>query len=88
MRLEELAKPIRVVPGAKSLAEVLDEFIQKREHIFLVVDEYGGTSGIITLEDAVETLLGVEIVDELDSHDDMQAYALERWRKKQLDMEE
>jgi CBS domain containing-hemolysin-like protein len=81
-----LVHPISVVPGSKSVADVLDEFIQKREHIFLVVDEYGGTTGIITLEDAIETLLGVEIVDELDSVVDMQKFALEQWEKKRNKM--
>ena len=80
--LAELSHPIKVVPESKSAADVLDEFIISREHLFLVVDEYGGTSGIITLEDAIETLLGVEIVDELDTVEDMQKYALERWRKR------
>ncbi|MFH1136054.1 MAG: hemolysin family protein [Pseudomonadota bacterium] len=80
--LAELAHPIKVVPESKTAADVLDEFITSREHLFLVVDEYGGTSGIITLEDAIETLLGVEIVDELDTVEDMQKYALERWRTR------
>lgn len=81
-KLWELARPIHIVPAAKTVASALDDFIHKREHIFLVVDEYGGTAGIITLEDAIETLLGVEIVDELDPVDDMQKYALEEWEKR------
>ena len=82
LRLEELASPIYVVPGLKSVSEVLDEFIRRREHLFLVVDEYGGTAGLITLEDCIETLLGEEIVDELDSVEDMQKFAREMWEKK------
>lgn len=81
-RLADLAVPIHVVPESKSMAEILDEFIQRREQLFLVVDEYGGTEGIITLEDAIETLLGVEIMDELDSVEDMRKYALEQWEKR------
>lgn len=77
-----LAKPIHAVPESKSIADILDDFITRREHIFIVVDEYGGTAGIVTLEDAVETLLGVEIVDEFDSVDDMRAFALEVWKKR------
>lgn len=80
--LAELANPITIVPATRSVASILDDFIQKREHLFLVVDEYGGTAGIITLEDAIETLLGVEIVDELDSVEDMQKHALDQWAKR------
>ena len=82
--LEELANPIHAVPKSKSVADVLDEFIQRREHLFLVVDEYGGTDGVISLEDAIETLLGVEIVDELDSVEDMRKFAREQWEKRKL----
>ncbi|MBU2548226.1 MAG: hemolysin family protein [Proteobacteria bacterium] len=80
--ISELANPIFAVPETKSVTDLLDEFILRREHIFLVVDEYGGTQGVITLEDAIETLLGVEIVDELDSVDDMRKYAREQWEKR------
>ena len=82
--LKELVHPIHTIPSGKSVADVLDEFIQLREHLFLVVDEYGGTAGIVSLEDAIETLLGVEIVDELDSVVDMQKYALEQWEKRKV----
>ncbi len=80
--LEQLLNPIFSVPAAKSIADLLDEFISRREHIFHVVDEYGGTAGIVTLEDAIETLLGVEIVDEFDSVEDMRLHAIEKWKKK------
>lgn len=84
--MEQLAQPIHAVPESKSIAGTLDEFIKRREHLFLVVDEYGGTEGIVTLEDAIETLLGVEIVDEFDSVADMRQYALECWEKKKRDL--
>ena len=77
-----LAKSIHAVPESKTIADLLDDFINLREHLFLVVDEYGGSAGIVTLEDTVETLLGVEIVDEFDSVDDMQTFALEVWRRR------
>ncbi len=79
--LENLSTPLFAVPESKSIAGLFDDFLNRREHIFLVVDEYGGTAGIVTLEDAVETLLGVEIVDEVDSVEDMRAFALEQWKK-------
>ena len=81
-KLEKLVNPIFAVPESKPIADMLDEFISRREHIFLVIDEYGGTAGIVTLEDAVETLLGVEIVDEFDTVDDMRKFAIEKWKRK------
>jgi CBS domain containing-hemolysin-like protein len=83
MKMKELLKPIYVIPQTKSIAKILDEFIKRKEQIFLVVDEYGGTEGIITLEDAIETLLGVEIVDELDTDEDMRKLARKKWHEKQ-----
>ena len=71
----ELARPLHAVPETSKLPEVLEEFIRRREQMFLVVDEYGGSAGIVTLEDVLETLLGVEIVDETDSVEDMQQLA-------------
>jgi CBS domain containing-hemolysin-like protein len=81
-RIETLMGPIHAVPESKPIADLLDEFIERREHLFEVVDEYGGTAGIVTLEDVLETLLGVEIVDEFDSVADMREYAVEKWRKR------
>lgn len=81
--LGRLAKPIHAVPETKSVANILEEFIRRREQIFLAVDEYGGTAGIITLEDAIETLLGVEIVDESDSVADMRAWAKQQAERRQ-----
>lgn len=57
-------------------------FIKKKEHMFLVVDGYDQPEGIVTLEDCIETLLGVEIVDESDSVVDMRQLAKEKMKKK------
>lgn len=65
-RLLQFARPIHPVPETVDVARVLEEFIRRQEHIFLVINEYGGTEGIITLEDAIESLLGTEIIDETD----------------------
>jgi len=73
--LEEIARPIHAVPEHAPLDGVLDEFVRRRSQLFLAVDEHGGTAGIITLEDAIETLLGAEIVDETDQVTDMRELA-------------
>ena len=73
--LAELAGPIHAVPESAQLDQVLDEFVRRREHLFLAVDDHGGTAGIVTLEDAIETLLGAEIVDETDPVVDMRELA-------------
>ncbi len=73
--LSELAKPLRFVPDAAPGHRLLNEFLKRRSHILAVVDEYGGMSGIVTLEDVLESLLGEEIVDETDAIVDLQVEA-------------
>jgi CBS domain containing-hemolysin-like protein len=82
LKIVELMTPIHTIPEDISVAAALDQFIKRRDHVFIVVDEYGSTSGLVSLEDAVETLLGVEIVDEFDSVADMRQFALEQWRER------
>jgi CBS domain containing-hemolysin-like protein len=86
MAVGELCSEIHAVPELGSVSNALDEFVSRREHILLVVDEYGGVSGILTLEDAIETLLGIEIVDEYDEVEDMRMLALRlgQWRKNRM----
>jgi CBS domain containing-hemolysin-like protein len=74
-QLASLKRDIVAVPAAMPLLRVLELFLKERHHIALVVDEYGGTSGLVTLEDMVEMLLGAEIVDESDSVEDLQLLA-------------
>lgn len=78
-RLEQLSRPLLVVPDSLALAGLLERMLAQSEQIALVVDEYGDMKGIATTEDLVETLLGLEIVDENDSYEDMQALARRQW---------
>ena len=70
-KLSDLARPLHAVPESAHLISVLEQFASRGDHLFLVVDEYGGTAGIITLEDVVESALGHELVDETDAVADM-----------------
>lgn len=81
--LKELSRPIHSVPESMSVARVLEEFTTRQQHIFLVFDEYGGTAGIITMEDAVESLLGAEITDESDLVADLRELAQQRYQRQQ-----
>lgn len=87
IKLTELMTTIHSVPEDLPVSACLDQLIHRQEHIFLVIDEYGGTMGIVTLEDAIETLLGVEIVDEFDSVADLRQYALEQWKSRKRNRE-
>ncbi len=80
--LESLKRHILSVPDSLSLSDLLEFFLDKRQHLAIVLDEYGGTRGLVTLEDVVETLFGMEIVDEMDSVADMQALARQQWEKR------
>ncbi len=81
-RLCDLKREILAVPETASLTHVLEELLDQRAHILLVVDEYGGMAGIVTLEDVVETLIGFEIVDEADKIDDMRKLARQKWESR------
>jgi CBS domain containing-hemolysin-like protein len=83
----DLVRPVHVVPDTATVGHALNTFIQRREHLFHVVDEFGGTAGIITLEDAMETLLGVEIVDETDAAVDMRQLAEHRMAQRRADQD-
>lgn len=82
----KLKRKIRFVSEHDTLSKLFDQFHLQHEHLAIVVDEYGGTSGLVTLEDLIETLLGLEIVDESDPEVDMRELARKRWEKRALDM--
>jgi len=82
IKMEEIMEPISTILETTPVATVLDEFVKMHQQIFMVEDKFGTTVGLITLEDAIETLLGVEIVDEYDSVIDMRKLAVERREKR------
>ena len=83
MQLKDIKRKIIVVPNSIKLFSIWEKLIESNEHIALIIDEYGGVDGIVTLEDIIETLLGLEIVDEKDAVTDMQEYARKRWKRRQ-----
>jgi CBS domain containing-hemolysin-like protein len=74
-KLKDIQKDIYRINEQVPVSWALDLFIEKKEHMFLVLDKYDQVEGIVTLEDCVETILGVEIVDESDAHVDMRELA-------------
>lgn len=82
LKLKDIKRVIVVVPEFQTLLKTWETLLDKKEQIALVVDEYGGVDGIVTMEDIIETLLGFEIVDESDQIVDMQQFARERWKER------
>jgi CBS domain containing-hemolysin-like protein len=80
--LESVKRDLSLIRGEISITDLFNHFMKKREHIALVVNEFGGMRGIVTLEDVIETMLGMEIVDELDAIEDMQVLARKNWEKR------
>jgi len=80
-RLLKLAKRVRFVPPSANALDLLNSLLRHREHVCLVVDEYGGIMGLLTLEDVLETLVGSEIMDEKDQVADMRELARKRARR-------
>lgn len=81
-QLAELKRTISLVPDTQPLRDLFTRFLDQREHIAVLVDQYGGMAGIVTMEDVVESLLGSEIVDESDVEIDMQKLARHRWQRR------
>lgn len=81
--LKDIIVPVHKVPENISVSTLFDMFIRMKMHLFIVQDEYGQTSGVVTLEDALETLLGIEIVDEMDQVTAMQEFAKDENKRLQ-----
>ena len=84
--VREITRPILSFPEDEPLGNIWEKLLAKKEHISVIIDEYGTFRGIVTLEDVIETMLGQEIVDETDEVVDMQEYAKEQWEKAQKDI--
>lgn len=76
--LSAVMRPIHFVQESQTLDRLLRELLKSRVHLFAVLDEYGGLAGVVSLEDALEEILGSEIVDESDNVADLRALARER----------
>lgn len=81
IKLKDIRRDIISCYENTTILRFYDLMITRKEHVALVIDEYGGMEGIVTLEDVIETLLGLEITDEFDIQIDMQQFAKERWKK-------
>jgi CBS domain containing-hemolysin-like protein len=81
-KLIRFARSILVIPETLSLPRLFDRLLEQKQLIAATVDEYGRTSGILTMEDLLETIVGVEVVDETDETTDMQQFARQLWEKR------
>lgn len=80
--LTSFKRKLDAVPDFMLLPKLLEVFLDSRQHIAIIVNEYGGVKGLVTLEDVIETLLGMDIVDETDNVTDMRALARQQWSKR------
>ena len=78
LALREVMREVYFIPENAPLGKALEQFLKRRQHLFVVVDEYGGVEGLITMEDVMEAILGAEIVDEADRIEDLRELAKTR----------
>ena len=84
--LNDILRPVLTFKEDDSVSDIWEKLLEKKEHISIIIDEYGSLRGIVTMEDVIETMLGHEIVDEKDEVVDMQEFAKEQWEKAQKDI--
>ncbi len=80
--LGALKREILAVPDSIALTSLFEKSLKDRHHIAIIINEHGGTEGLVTLEDLIETIIGMEIVDETDNVEDMRLLARKRWVKR------
>lgn len=87
--LKDLKRSIMIFYESASIPKLFEELLLNKEHIAVIIDEYGGMQGLATMEDIIETILGLEIMDEKDIEVDMQELAKKKWeiRKKNLNID-
>lgn len=78
----EFVRPLHTIPNTQNLSDLFNSMTADQVHIAATLDEFGSFAGLITLEDVIETLLGIEIIDEVDDTEDMQEKARELWKKR------
>ena len=81
-KLSEIKRNIIIINRDMPIPEVFEKLVESRNHMALVVDEYGSISGLVTMEDVIETLLGLEIMDESDNVSDLQHMARKSWEAR------
>lgn len=80
--LADLKRNVMIVSAETPIPNLFETFIENRSHLTMVVDEFGNTIGLVTMEDIIETLLGLEIMDESDNIEDMQVLARKNWERR------
>lgn len=83
LKLKDIKRSIIATANTMDLSSIWEKLLDNKEHIAVVIDEFGGLDGIVTMEDIIETLLGLEIVDEKDTEIDMQEFARNKWKNRQ-----
>jgi len=80
--LADIRRDLLITKRTTPIPQLFDTLVAKREHVALVVDEYGSVSGLVSMEDVIETLLGLEIMDESDTVEDLQVLARKNWEAR------